>query len=149
MTYDEIFSSFYPLITDNDFFRLDEDYAYNLMRKWLHSAISDPYIRKLFTFITLDDEIMVCDFQLENSVSEDDDKEFVLNVFSKYMVIQWMKPKIDNQINIARIIGGKEEKNIQNNYKENKDRLKSLELELRKFIRDYGTENNSYISGGS
>ena len=49
MTYDEIFSSFYPLVTDKDFFNLPEDYAYNLMSGWLHSAVSVPYIRKIFS----------------------------------------------------------------------------------------------------
>ena len=42
----------------------------------------------------------------------------------------------------------KEEKNIQSNYKTNIERLESLERNLRKFIRDDGYINNSYISGG-
>lgn len=64
------------------------------------------------------------------------------------MVIGWLKPQVDNAINTARIIGGKEEKNIQSNYKTNIERLESLERNLRKFIRDDGYINNSYISGG-
>ena len=77
------------------------------------------------------------------------DRNFVLNILSQYMVIQWLKPKVDSQMNIARMIGGKEEKNLQANYKPSMERLKDLELNLRKFIRDYGTENNSYLSGGT
>ena len=65
-----------------------------------------------------------------------------------YMVIGWLKPQVDNAINTARIIGSKEEKNIQSNYKTNIERLESLERNLRKFIRDDGYINNSYISGG-
>ena len=66
MTYDEIFSSFYPLVTDKDFFNLPEDYAYDLMSGWLHSAVSVPYIRKIFNTITLDDEVMECEYKLKN-----------------------------------------------------------------------------------
>ena len=149
MTYDEIFSSFYPLVTDKDFFNLPENYAYKLMSGWLHSAVSVPYIRKIFNVITLDDEIMECEYELKNSIDEDSDRNFVLNILSQYMVIQWLRPKVDSQINIARMIGGKEEKNLQANYKSSMERLKDLELNLRKFIRDYGTENNSYLSGGT
>ena len=149
MTYDEIFSSFYPLVTDKDFFNLPEDYAYELMSGWLHSAVSVPYIRKIFNVITLDDEIMECNYKLKNSIDEDSDNDFVRNVFSQYMVIQWLKPKVDSQMNIARMIGSKEEKNLQANYKPSMERLKDLELNLRKFIRDYGTENNSYLQGGT
>ena len=64
------------------------------------------------------------------------------------MVIGWLKPQIENVINTARIIGGKEEKSIQANYKTNIERIDSLERKVRKFIRDYGYENNTYISGG-
>lgn len=148
MTYDEIFSAFYPLITDNDFFKLPEDYATELMTGWLHSAIATPYIRKLFKTITMDDEVMECEYELKNSVDEDSDNDFVISVFSQFMVIQWYRPKVDSQKNIARMIGGKEEKNLQSNYKPNMERLNRLELNLRKYIRDHGTEYNSYLYGG-
>lgn len=149
MTYDEIFSSFYPLITDNSFFNLPDDYAYSLMSGWLHSAIAVPYIKKLFKKISLDDEIMTCTYELKNSTDEDSDEDFIKSIFAQYMVIQWLKPKVDSQLNIARVIGGKEEKNLQANYKPSMERLKMLELDLRKFIRDRGTECNSYINGGT
>lgn len=149
MTYDEIFSSFYPLITDKDFFNLPEDYAYNLMTRWLHAAISDSRIRKIFSTITLDDEIMECNYALKDSIDKDSDKDFVLSVFSQYMVIQWLRPKVDSQINIARMIGGKEEKNLQANYKPSMERLDTLENNLKKFIRDHNTEYNSYLQGGT
>ena len=42
-------------------------------------------------------------------------------------------------------MGGKEEKTILNNYKNNIARLNSLENKLRKTIRDYGYINNEYI----
>lgn len=146
--YEEIYSRFYRLMTDSSFYKQDEDFAYNLMSGWIHDAISIPYIRKIFSSITLDDEMEELTFELENSIDEDSDKEFVLSVFAQQMVIQWQKPQIDNVINLANIIGGKEEKKIQSNYKSNIERLDSLEINLKKYIRDYGYEYNSYLSGG-
>lgn len=87
-------------------------------------------------------------YSLTDSVDIDSDEDFVISIFAQYMVIAWMKPQVDSAINLARMIGGKEEKNIQNNYKSNIERVDSLERKLRKFIRDYGYVNNSYISGG-
>lgn len=149
MTYDEIFSRFYQLIDDPSFFKLPQDYAYDSMKSWLHEAVAEPYIRKIFSSIQLDDEVMVCTYTLNTSIDEASDKDFVVSVFAKSMVIQWMKPKVESQKNILNMIGGKEEKALRLPYKQNIERLNSLELKLRKFIRDYGYEYNSYLGGDS
>lgn len=149
MTYDEIFSRFYQLIDDPSFFKLPQDYAYDSMKSWLHEAVAEPYIRKIFSSIQLDDEVMVCTYTLNISIDEASDKDFVISVFAKSMVIQWMKPKVESQKNILNMIGGKEEKALRLPYKQNIERLDSMELKLRKFIRDYGYEYNSYLGGDS
>lgn len=148
MTYDCIYKKFYRLVGDPEFFKLKESFAYDLMNGWLHDAVGHPKIRKIFSEISLDDELMELTFTLDTSVDEISDNDFVQNVLAQYMVIQWLKPKIDNALNNAFIIGGKEEKKIQSNYKNNIERLESLEIGLMKYIRDYGYENNSYLSGG-
>lgn len=149
MTYDDIYSYFYPLVEDKTFFSLPDDYAYDLMRNWLHKATGDPYIRKIFSSISLDDEIMTLTYTLTNSVDEVSDDDFVKSVLAQFMVIQWMSPKVDNVLNIANVIGGKEEKKLQSNYKTSMERIDSLKKSLRKFIRDYGYENNDYLNGGT
>ena len=117
MTYDKIFSRFYNLMDDPSFYKLPQDFAYERMRSWLHDAASTPYIRKKFSQLKLDDQVLELTYSLTNSISTDTDDDFVIGIFSQYMVIAWMKPQIDNAVNMARVIGGKEEKNIQNNYK--------------------------------
>ena len=148
MTYDKIFSRFYNLVNDPSFFKLPQDFAYDRMRSWLQDAAATPYINKKFSQLKLDDQVLELTYSLTDSVDTESDEDFVISIFAQYMVIAWMRPQIDNAVNMARIIGGKEEKNIQNNYKSNIERCDSLERKLRKFIRDYGYENNSYISGG-
>ena len=55
-----------------------------------------------------------------------------------------MRPKVDTAINLATVIGGKDEKKILSNYQANIDRLDSLETKLKKYIRDYGYVNGTY-----
>jgi hypothetical protein len=146
MTYEEIYSQFYIKETDPTFFKkYSKDEAYELMRNWLHSIVGIPYVRKCFSTITLDDEILELTFELVNSVDKDSDDYFVKDIFAQGMVICWIQQQIDNVTNLAMVIGGKEEKTILNNYKNNMARLKELKLEMRKTIRDYGYFNNDYI----
>ncbi|MDB6475513.1 hypothetical protein PMN51_17850 [Blautia wexlerae] len=151
MTYDyeDIFERFYPLITDPGFYKLQKSYVTNLMTNWLHDAIAEPYIRKKFSTISLDDDMEEITFELENPIDDNSDKEFVFSVLTQYMVISWMKPQVESILNISMMIGGKEEKKLQSNYKNNIDRLEQLKKNLRKYIRDYGYEYNSYLNGST
>ena len=146
MTYEEIYSQFYSKETDHTFFtKYSKDEAYDLLRDWLHSLVGIPYIKKCFSTITLDDELMELTFELANPVDDDSDNYFVKDIFSQGLVICWMQQKVDNVVNLSVVIGGKDEKTILNNYKTNITRLEDLKIQLRKTIRDYGYINNSYI----
>lgn len=146
MTYEEIYSQFYSKETDHTFFeKYSKDEAYELMKTWLHSIVAMPYVRKCFSTIALDDEILEMKFVLKNSIDEDSDNYFVKDVFAQGLTICWMQQQIDKIVNLSTVISGKEEKMILNNYKPNIDRLEQLKVQLRKTIRDYGYMNNSYI----
>ena len=146
MTYEEIYSQFYSKIEDPNFFKkYSKDEAYDLMKSWLHSVVSLPYFKKRFSSIALDDEILELAFELVNSVDEDSDNFFVKDIIAQGMVICWMQQKIDKAVSLATVIGGKEEKTILNNYKNNMERLNELKVQFRKIIRDYGYVNNDYI----
>ena len=146
MTYEEIYSQFYSKETDPTFFKkYSKDEAYELMRTWLHSIVATPYVRKCFSTITLDDELLELTFELKNSIDEDSDNFFVKDILAQGMVICWMQQQIDKTVSLATVIGGKEEKTILNNYKNNIARLEELKVYLRKVIRDYGYFNNDYI----
>ena len=120
MTYEEIYSQFYSKIEDNTFFqKYSKDEAYDLMRTWLHSIVGLPYVRKCFSSITLNDEILTLDFALNRSIDEDSDNYFVRDLFAKGLVICWMQQKIDKNTALAAVMGTKEEKIMLNNYKNN------------------------------
>ena len=146
MTYEEIYSQFYTKIKDPTFFqKYSKDEAYELMKNWLHSVAGIPYFRKCFSSIVLDDEILELTFKLVNSVDEDSDNFFVKDIFAQGLVICWMQQEVDKIVNLATVIGGKDEKTLINNYKNNMSRLKESKVQFRKSIRDYGYFNNDYI----
>ena len=146
MTYEEIYSQFYSKIDDPTFFqKYSKEEAYSLMRTWLHSVVSLPYLKKRFSSIILDDDILDITFELTNPVDEDSDNYFVKDILAQGMVICWMQQKIDKAVSLATVVGTKEEKTILNNYKNNMARLNELKVQFRKIIRDYGYINNDYI----
>ncbi len=146
MTYEEIYSQFYSKIDDPTFFKkYSKDEAYDLMKTWLHSVVALPYLKKRFSSIVLDDEILTLTFELAQPVDEDSDNDFVRDILAQGMVICWMQQKIDKAVSLATVIGTKEERTILNNYKNNMARLEDLKVQFRKIIRDYGYVNNNYL----
>ena len=146
MTYEEIYSKFYSKQTDPTFYKkYSKEEAYDLMKNWLHSLVGTPYIRKCFSSITLDDTVLELTFQLNNPIDDESDNYFVKDIFAQGMVICWMQQQIDKDVNLAIAVGGKEEKTLLNNLKNNMNRVKTLRVNLRKTIRDYGYINNEYI----
>lgn len=146
MTYEEIYSQFYSKIDDPTFFnKYSKDEAYDLMRTWLHSVVGLPYVKKCFSSIILNDEILELTFVLNNSIDEDSDNYYVKDILAQGMVICWMQQKIDKAVSLATVVGTKEEKTILNNYKNNIARLNDLKVQFRKIIRDHGYFNNEYI----
>lgn len=145
MKYTEIYSQFYLKKTDPGLFKMPKEEAYDYMCGWMHSTYANPHVRKCFSKLTFNDELNELTFELVNSIDEDSDKEFVKELFAQGMVIGWLRPQVDSIYNTAQVLGTKEEKPIQNNYKPTKERLETLEKELKKFVRNYGYLNNNLL----
>ena len=143
MKYEEIYSRSYMKRYDPNFYA-NKEFAYETMKEWLHEIVAFPWVRKIFSSITLDDVLEELDFELVNSVDEQSDNDFVIKLFTDGFVICWMRPQVETTINLATVIGSKDEKKLISNYQANIDRLNSLELKLKKYIRDYGYINGSY-----
>lgn len=153
MDYNEIYTKFLLYKIDDPFLSSlanedDEYILYNILNGYLHSTIAIPYINKLFNVIRCDDDEQKIVYEFKISIDEDMDKEFLLELLTQGMVIQWMTPKIDTSLSLAQVIGGKEEKVLKNDYKANISRLAELKRELRKMVRDSNYHNNSYLKEG-
>lgn len=147
ISYLEIYSRMLGKIVDYDFLSLSKETAYEFMHDWLSSALSKPYVRKIFSSIKIEDEIMEIDFVLKNSVDEYFDKNFVVEVLSQGTMIEWLEPKVNSTANIAQFFGGKEEKfySQSNHLSVLIELLDKTKISQRKLIRDFGYQYNSYI----
>lgn len=147
LSYSTLFSRVLNKINDPKELALDENDLFAIYTERLHSVIGKPRVRRLFSSITFDDELQEMQFTLNNSVDEESDEDFVLEVLSLGMTIEWLQPQVDSILHTSVMIGGKEEKKILDNYKSIIERLDSMKKEQNKMIRDYGYMYNSYING--
>ena len=145
LSYSTLFSRVLNKINDPKELSLDENDLLEIYTERLHSVVGKPRVRRLFSSISLDDEIQEMTFTLNNSVDEESDKDFVLEILSLGMAIEWLQPQVDSIIHTSVMIGGKEEKKLLDNHKNMIDRLDSMKKEQNKMIRDYGYMYNSYI----
>ena len=145
LSYSTLFSRVLNKINDPKELSLDENDLLEIYTERLHSVVGKPRVRRLFSSISLDDEIQEMTFTLNNSVDEESDKDFVLEILSLGMAIEWLQPQVDSVIHTSVMIGGKEEKKVLDNHKNMIERLDSMKKEQNKMIRDYGYMYNSYI----
>ena len=145
LSYSTLFSRVLNKINDQKELSLDENDLLEIYTERLHSVVGKPRVRRLFSSFLLDDEIQEMTFTLNNSVDEESDKDFVLEILSLGMAIEWLQPQVDSVIHTSVMIGGKEEKKLLDNHKNMIDRLDSMKKEQNKMIRDYGYMYNSYI----
>ena len=145
LPYSTLFSRVLNKINDPKELSLDESDLLEIYTERLHSVVGKPRVRRLFSSLSLDDEIQEMTFTLNNSVDEESDKDFVLEILSLGMAIEWLQPQVDSVIHTSVMIGGKEEKRVLDNHKNMIDRLDSMKKEQNKMIRDYGYMYNSYI----
>ena len=147
LSYSTLFSRVLNKINDQKELSLDENDLLEIYTERLHSVVGKPRVRRLFSSLSLDDEIQEMTFALNNSVDEESDKDFVLEILSLGMAIEWLQPQVDSVIHTSVMIGGKEEKKLLDNHKNMIERLDSMKKEQNKMIRDYGYMYNSYING--
>lgn len=149
LSYEQVYSRFFTKVTAYDFLELPKDHLDDFLCNWIHSAGAKPYIRRLFNTYTLDDEIHILSFIMGYPVDEDADKEFILEILSIGMVIEWLEPKIMNVSNLAQLFGSKEEKfySQSQHLLAMKEIKSSLLSQQRRMIADRGYIWNSYLDG--
>lgn len=145
LSYSTLFSRVLNKINDPKELSLNENDLLSIYTERLHSVVGKPRVRRLFSTLSLDDELQEMTFTLNNSVDEDSDTDFVLEILSLGMAIEWLQPQVDSVIHTSVMIGGKEEKKLLDNHKNMIERLDSMKKEQNKMIRDYGYMYNSYI----
>lgn len=145
LPYEIIFSRVRNKITDPKELSLDANDLIEIYTERLHSAVGDQRVRTLFSSISLDDEIQEITYEMDISIDETTDTDFVIEMLSSAIAIEWMLQQVNSRLYTSQMIGGKEEKKLIDNYKPMIGRLESMRSELYRKIRDYGTHYNSYL----
>lgn len=151
LEYDDIFSYFLGEISDYQIASMNMNDAYELMVEYLEKTVSQPYIRRLFSSISLSNDVHIIDFEMSYVVEETADIDFIRIVLSKGMVVEWLKPQVRNKLSTAQMFAGKEQKffSQSQHLSELRGLLDDTQIEVRKIIRDRGYIDNSYLEDKS
>lgn len=112
-SYNDIYSRFLIKIRDYEFAGLPEPNATEQMLEWLRSALSQPYIIRIFESISADDEIAEFEYTLTTSVNEYADKNFVEELLGCGMVIAWVEPKVKTTTLLNQMVTNSKEQKLR------------------------------------
>lgn len=149
LNYSDIYSVFYLKVSAYDFIQFDETQVYAFLCGWLHSAIGKPYIRRIFSSITADDEIQTLTYELKTVLDDESDTEYVKELLGVCVCAAWLEPKVNSTLNVMQVFSSSEEKYYSQaaHLTELRELLKSLKHEQRQLIADRGITLNSYLGG--
>lgn len=149
-SYNDVYSRFLIKIRDYEFAGLPEPNASEEMLDWLRSALSQPYINRIFKLdsFSADDEIAEFDYTLTDSINEYQDKNFVEELLAYQMIVEWLSPKVrtTNLLN-QMITNSKEQKwySQSAHIAELRGIYTDAENKVRSMLRDRGYIYNSYL----
>ena len=138
--FDEIYSRFYLRVKDYEISGLEESLVKEMLKGYLKSTLSKPMVRRLFSTITMDEDIEEIEYELRNSLDEDSDKDFVEEVLATGMVIGWLDPRYHSTLLTSQFFSNSEQKFYAQSTQMNelKSMYQKAQTDLRKLIRDYG-----------
>lgn len=108
--YETIFSSFLGSITDYDFAQLSMSESFSLMTEYLHTALAESYLRRVFSSVSLDDDAQTLSYELKYVVDEIGDNDFIISLIAKWMVYEWLHKEVRSKNLTSQFFGTKEQK---------------------------------------
>lgn len=152
LSYDDVYSRVLDKITDYDFLNYSDSEIYDELNRKMKSALSKPYLRRVFSSVSYDDEIQVLTYTMAYNVESEADKDFICEAIALGVVVAWIEPKVKTTNLIhQQFTSSKESKwyNQKDHLNELRNLLKDCKLEQRNLIRDRGWIHNSYIDNQS
>ena len=138
--FDEIYSRFYLRVKDYEISGLKESLVKEMLNGYLRSTLSKPMVRRLFSTVSMDEDIEEIDYELRNSLDEDSDKNFVEEVLALGCVSEWASPRYHSTLLTSQLLSNSEQKYYSQaaHLAEMKELYQKTQTDLRKLIRDYG-----------
>ena len=149
LDYEVIFSSFLGSVTDYNLASLDPTEAYEIMTEYLHKALAERYVARLFKSKTLDDVVQQFTYEMKKPIDEDSDREFVIEAVAKWMKYVWLHGKVNDVSNTAFLLTGKEQKHYSqaNHLAELRALQEDAYKEAYGFVMRRGYIDNDYLEG--
>lgn len=149
ISYDDVYSIFLSSITDYHLLNADVSDIYGQFAENLHKVLGEPYVRRLFSSLIAHDDVLILEYEMKNPVSDDEDRDFVINMLAKGMLVEWIKPQVNKTSLTAQMFAGKEQKfySQKEMLNEMQSLLSNARLEMRKMIRERGYIYNPYLEG--
>ena len=152
LNYDMVYSRFFTKVEAFDFIyeEISDEMMAEFMHSWLRSAVAYPYIRRLFSSVSFDDEERVINYTLKYHIDDFSDKEFLTEVLAYAIVYSWLEPKVRSITNVYQNFTSSEQKYYSQaaHLEELRALLSDSELRIRALIRDRGYMYNAYLDGG-
>ena len=146
--FDTIYNRALSRINDLKLTSYTEEDFYEVMLEWLKSCSASPRFRKLFKTFSVDEDSEEVIFELNNSVDELYDSDFVTTLLAKGIIINYLPSRLEDTVHLATMIGGTEEKKLLDNYKNNMERLNRLSREFNREIARHSYYFSLYEYGG-
>lgn len=151
--YHEVYSRFFTKVQAYDFIydKVDDETIEQFLCSWLHSSIAQPFVRRLFSTVKLDDDTSAINFEMKYSVDEDSDVEFVEQILADEMIVGWIKPKIHSINTVVQHFSNSEAKfySQAQHLQQLISLYSSLRAEVKSLIADRSSTNNIYLDGTS
>lgn len=91
--YSDIYSRFYLRVKDYEMVGLEEQLVNEMLSGYLKSTLSKPMVRRLFSSLSIDEDVEEIEYELREPLDEDSDKDFIEEVLSIGMVSEWASPR--------------------------------------------------------
>lgn len=138
--FQDIFSRFYLRVEDYNIVGLEEDVVKEMLTGYLKAVAAKPFVRRLFSSITIDEDIEEVEYFMRESWGESEDQDFVEELFALGMVVQWISPKYHSVLNTSQFFSNSDLKfySQANHMVELKAMYEKAQNDFRKYIRDRG-----------
>ena len=147
ISYEDIYSMFLSSVTDYHLINLDASDIYDQFKDMIHKTAAEPYVRRLFSSISLHDQILLLEYEMKKPTNESEDRDFVINLFAKGMIVEWIQPQVTKTSLTAQMFAGKEQKfySQKEMLNEMQSLLSSSRIAMRRMITERDFIYNSYL----
>lgn len=149
--YNEIYSRFFTRVEAYDLIaeEMTEDQIVEFLCNWLHASVYEPYIKRLFKDVSLNDDEKTITFELKRSEGEEGDKEYIATLLAYGMVYHWVQPKVNSITSISQMFSSSDSKwySQASHLSELRAIRDDAQYKMRALVRDRGYVANDYLDG--